>query len=102
MRVLTVSGFNEWARDFAPSYYVYSSENNRALKALGITMSEHYRSMSVSSSLTRICFRNTNGTLCLENVKEVHMYDDRESIGVVFDVVCNTGSGRRIWRLIAD
>ena len=102
MRVLTVPEFYEWSIKTRPTYYIVSTENNPHTKALGFYVGMRFMSMLHSSSLNRICLQNDSGVICLEQVKEVHMYDDVESVGVVFDVVCETGCGKYIWRLIAD
>ena len=102
MRVLTVPEFHRWVKQKDPDYYVFSSENNPSLDAIGLHISNRFRTLVFPSSSDRICLKDNIGTVCLEHVKEVHMYDDRESIGVVFDVVCSIAGKEISWRLIAD
>jgi len=102
MRVLTVPELHEWVRVHSPDCYVFSAENNMQLVLSGLHIKERFYDLIYSASTDRLCFRNSTGTLCLEHVKEVHMFDDIESIGIVFDIVCNVGHNLYTWRLIAD
>ena len=102
MRVLTVPEFYDWTKRERPAAFLFSTENNNWIKPSGIKIMQSFQSVALSASLNRLCFRNSTGFLCMEQIKEVHMYDDREDIGVVFDVVCDPDFGGRVWRLIAD
>ena len=103
MRVLTVPEFCTWVRKNKPGSYVFSTENNPEMKRSGIHFSERYLTFIQSASTDRLCFHSrSGGTMCLEHVKEVHMFDDIESIGVVFDALCATPHGISVWRMIAD
>lgn len=103
MRVLSVPEFYSWIQDKNPESFVFSTENNRFMKNYGIMVVERFQKLLPSASLDRLCFQNSSGgILCLEQVREVHMFDNTESIGVVFDAVCATAYGTSVWRLIAD
>ena len=102
MRIMTVTEFCDWTDQNKPECFLFSTENNRHFKPYGVQIRERFSSLTRSASSDRLCFRNQSGTLCLEHVKEVRMYDDRDSIGIVFDVVCDMGRVPCVWRMIAD
>lgn len=101
MRILSVSEFAEWDRQHAPSEYIFSTENNGWASADCAILTARYSGALIGSGLNRICFRDNRNSLCLERIKEVRMYDDKESIGVVFEVVC-AGKRERVFRFLAD
>ena len=99
MRVLSVSEFHDWAQHYCPDDYIFSTENNHTLFDTMLRFSLHFPQAIVCNH--RICFRNKKDSMSLECVKEVHMYDDVESIGVVFDIICG-GEAPKKYRMIAD
>lgn len=106
MRVLSLSGFAEWTRAAGEKVYILSTENNRDLFPFAAKMTLLMPDVIISPFTERIMFRNRKDIICLERVKEVHMYDDVESIGTVFDLMCEvpkgTGSPLKRIRFIAD
>ena len=102
MRKLTVPDFRNWILKTDIACFVFSSENNDRLRSIGLSIGERYSSLVFGTSPDRLCFRSGDGRLQLEHVKEVHLYDDCESIGIVFDILCGDEGGYVSWRFIAD
>ncbi len=106
MRVLSISEFAEWTRTAVEKSYILSTENNANLFPFAAKMTLRMPDVIPSPFTERIMFRNQKDIICFERVKEVHMYDDVESIGTVFDLVCcvTKGKGTSLQRVrfIAD
>ena len=100
MRVLSISEFQNWVSGQQPSIFIFSTENNTFLESGMMRLSMHFD--RVLTGRGRICFRNHLDVLYFECVKEVRMYDDVESIGVVFEIICEGGRGGTVYRFIAD
>lgn len=88
MRVLSISEFAGWTREAGEKEYILSTENNSGLFSFPAKMTLRMHDVILSPFTERVFFRNQNDTICFERVKEVHMYDDIDSIGTVFDLVC--------------
>ena len=103
MRILSVSEFYDWVHEQPPNNYIFSTENNPSFFDSMLRLSLHFQHVTAIVHPSRICFRNNLDSLTLECVKEVHMYDDRESVGVVFEILCEGGvSGTNVYRFLAD
>jgi hypothetical protein len=109
MRVLSVSEFAGWTREAGEKEYILSTENNSGLFPFPAKMTLRMHDVILSPFTERVFFRNQNDTICFERVKEVHMYDDIDSIGTVFDLVCEVPvkdsmktSRRKRIRFLAD
>lgn len=50
----------------------------------------------------RICLKSDACVICFEGVKEVQMFDDKPSIGILFNIVCSNGEEDVAYTLIAD
>ena len=101
MRALNTSEFGQWIGENNPASYIFSSENNSWLYKQSLNSLIRFDNADVSCVFNRIYFKCVSGSICLENVKEVLMYDDIQCIGVIFDVVCGENN-KYIYRFIAD
>ena len=102
MRKLSVSEFQEWVRNRQPEEYIFSSENNTGSIPAGLYMRFRFRDTLIRPDSRRICFGEARHSICFDEIKEVIMYEDRESIGTVFDIVCKKYDGVVSYRMIAD
>lgn len=109
MRVLSIPEFGEWIAGSDISTYILASVNNRDLFPFPAEMTLRLHKVVLSRFTRRIMFVNDADSICFERVKEVHMYDDADTIGTVFDLVCevpNDISGKpnaiRTIRFLAD
>lgn len=102
MRVLTVSEFQEWEKGASVQEFIYASDNQKGGNSDIINASLHFNNSFVCPELRQICFTgNKRDSLFFNRVKEVHMFDDRKSIGVVFDIICDD-SELKSFRMLAD
>lgn len=99
MRVLTVSEFQDWLRRSTPEVYIYSSSNQASRCSARASL--HFDRMVVCPEIRQLWFGNGHDSLFFDEVKEVHMFDDVNSVGTVFDVVCE-GPSARSYRILAD
>ncbi len=114
MKVLSVSEFIEWQREHSPQEFIFDSDNNSWLSPYGIHVVLRFQSVAFSSTMRRVLFRNTRDSLCIEQIKEVHMFDEIDCVGTVFDLICESRErdgprdvsfchpGRRRYRFLAD
>lgn len=96
MRILSISEFGVWKEEAGEKEYILTTENNKDLFPFPVKMTLRMHEVILSPFTGRICFRNKNDIICFERVKEVHMYDDVDSIGTVFDLVCEVSGADRI------
>ena len=103
MRVMSVSEFADWQKTCDRRVFILDTDNNAWLKAQPFHGCLRFPKMIVSPFPGRVAFLDGDNLLCLERVKEVHMYDRRGKVGSVFDVICRTPLGdRQAWRFLAD
>lgn len=102
MRVLSVSEFSSFCKEKQPSCYVYSTENQRTRYSTSQKLVLRFQNVFVSLKPDRICFTDGLNKMSFEGVKEVHMYDDRPSIGIVFKIICAEKDSDIGYTLIAD
>ena len=99
MRVLTVSEFSQWHRETKPETYIYATENQRDHGKSNASAVLRLPQMIASPPLRRLCFCSATNSLAFNRVKEVHLFDDMESIGTAFEIVCDSGPH---YRMLAD
>ena len=114
MKVLSVSEFREWQLEHCPREFIFDSDNNSWLSPFGIHVVLRFTSVVFGSTLCRLLFRNAQDSLCIEQIKEVHMFDEIDCVGTVFDLICDSGErcgsrserkkypDRRRYRFLAD
>lgn len=88
MKVFSVSEFGKWYRDTAFRELVFSTSNQTDNRYGDIRLSLRFNQVIVHPEIRQIYFKNCSDTLCLDMVKEVHMYDDMGKFAAYFDVVC--------------
>lgn len=102
MRVLTLSEFQDWHRKEMPREYIFASDNQPVSEQSGLRVSLHFRDLFVCPELCQICLtENKRCSLFFDRVKEVHMFDDGNSIGMIIEVLCGE-QGSRLYRILAD
>lgn len=85
---LSVTEFQRVCEQIAPVTFIFDTENqsdNTRLK-----MVSRYSDMIFMLSPNRICLKNNYGTLCFDRVSSIRYFDDRPSIGAVFDIICES------------
>ena len=101
MRTVKVTEFGDWLSRVKPSEYIFASENHPESRIPEIGFTLRFGSAEVSDRTCRVLFRNGENSICIGRIKEVRIYDDRENVGTVFEIVCS-GRSERIFRFIAD
>lgn len=103
MRKISVSEFSRYCKEKNPSCYIYLTDNQDD-ECYSPTMKATMRFSEVIISLKpdRICFANCCDRLSFERVKEIQMFDDRPSIGTVFNIVCMDGGSPVKYTMLAD
>lgn len=85
-----------------PQEYIFASENQPREKHSSARASLRFYGLHVCPELRQICFTgNKQSSLFFARVKEVHMFDDKKSIGFTFDVLCGE-QGTELYRMLAD
>ena len=103
MKVMSVSEFDAWQKASGERVFILDTDNNEWHPAQPFHICLRFPKVIVSAFLDRIAFRDGNTILCLDRVKEVHMYDTYEMVGTVFDVICCPTVGNPMtWRFLAD
>lgn len=103
MRVLSVSEFSQYCAAKRPDCYIYATDNQGARVPLpSVKATLRFKEVIISLKPDRICFFNELDKLCFERVKEVQMFDDKPSIGTVFNIVCAERGTDVAYTFIAD
>lgn len=103
MKVLSVSEFSAWNNKAGCRGYTFDMENNSRIKTGHMHACLCFRSMRISTSYDRILFFSELGSMVLDSVKEVRMFENSDGVGTYFDIVCGMdGPGRAVYRIIAD
>lgn len=103
MTVFDIAEFLDWQKSSGLNEYIFDSDNNDWLTSCCFHVCMRFPTVSVSMAFHRIIFQNGNNYLDLEHVKEIILYDDCDTVGTVFDVVCEPTDGqKKCWRFLAD
>lgn len=87
MEELSMSEFRNLCQNLSPSTYVFdTSKQNTTLFHYSDIISE-YTDVIFMLNPNRICFKNSNGTLCFNRVKEIIHSKNCDSTDV-FRIVC--------------
>ncbi len=87
MRVLNLKEFDDYCAGIEHPCYVFSTIN-QSNAPYSVNMSMRFDKISVVLKPNRISLTNNGGRMTMENVKNVHVFDDIESIGVRVDIIC--------------
>lgn len=87
VKVFSVSEFGEWYCNTAFREFVFSTSNQSENKYGEVRFSLRFNQIIVHPEIKQVYFRNYSDALCLDQVKEVHMYDDMGNFAAYFDVV---------------
>lgn len=105
MKTLSIRDAQEFFKKLNPSYYLFSTENQKKRKYYDcISIVSRYSEVIFSMFTNRIYFKNDNDSLCISNVKCVRI-DDRPSIGTAFYVVCEgneKNKREKVFTFLAD
>lgn len=106
MKKLSVNEFDKMCNTLHPECFVYSSDNQTAqIKHDNIRAVARYKIMRTFLNPNTIIFINENDTLCFEQVKYIQLFDDKQTIGTVFNIVCrsiNKSDNDSVYTMIAD
>lgn len=102
MRILSVSEFSKYCNDVSPVCYIYATDNQSDKYSHTMKMTLRFSKVIINLKPDRICFMNELDKLFFECVKEVHMFDDKPSIGTVFSIICMDGGNEVAYTFIAD
>ena len=101
MSVMSISEFADWVRRSTFVDYIFTTENNKQSGLSNISVSFRFHEAVVSVQTGRVLFRDGENILCIGRIKEVRIYDDRDSVGTVFELVCPGRTGC-VYRFLAD
>lgn len=88
MKNLTLTGFKNLCKKITPTSFIYDTENQpRGIKE-NVKMTARYSDVIFMLNPNRICFKGETGTLCFDRVKLIRHYDDAQTVGEVFSIVC--------------
>ena len=103
MTACGISDFAKRLKTLGLREYIYDSDNNPGQESRSLRLCLRFSSASFSPSSGRIVFRDGRQSLTLNCVKEVRLYENFNTVGTVFDVVCREpGEQERHWRFLAD
>ena len=102
MRILSVSEFSKYCSDVSPACYIYATDNQDDKYSHTMRMTLRFPKVIINLKPDRICFVNELDKLSFESVKEIHMFDDKPSIGTVFNIVCMECGNDVAYTFIAD
>ncbi len=102
MRILSVSEFSRYCDDVNPMCYIYATDNQGKKYSHTMKLNLRFTKIIINLKPDRICFLNELDKLSFECVKEVHMFDDRPSIGTIFSIVCTECGDDVEYTFIAD
>lgn len=102
MRVISVSEFSRFCKTSSTECYVYSTDNQKDCYSPSMKITMRFPEVIINLKPNRICFKSGADMLCFEGVKEVQMFDDKPSIGIVFNIVCADMGKEVLYTLIAD
>lgn len=106
MKNLSLNEFDKMCNMLRPECFVYSSDNQAAkIKHNNIRAVARYKIMRTFLNPNTIIFTNDSNTLCFEQVKYIQLYDDKQTVGTVFNIVCRGISktdGDSVYTMIAD
>lgn len=86
---LSVREFKEMCDTMSPSRFIFSSENqlrNEAKHLISIQIT--FSVMLIAFNPNAVCFKNSQGNLCLDRVKYVRKENDGSTIGTIFTIIC--------------
>ena len=83
-----MTDFREFCEEIKPSTFVFDTDNQPNGVDNDIKVATRYSDVVFMLNPNRICFKNDNGTLCLNRVKLIKYNDDLKGIGKVFSIVC--------------
>ncbi len=86
MRVLTVSEFSEWHEAHHPEY-IFSTDNQEDDAYRDLRLSLHFRGLDSRPDLRQLRFSNGEDTLYINQIKEIHMYDDTKGFVIFLDII---------------
>lgn len=87
MRTLSVFDFKKLCDELPSSRYLYDTENQPSGFWDDCQFSETYSDVICMLNPDRICFKNENGTLCLNRVKLIQYEDFGQNNGAL-NIIC--------------
>ena len=95
MTVLSVSDFMNWKDSGKAEEYIFDSDNNDSLTPC-FRICMRFHTVSVSRAFRRIMFLEGKNSMIFERVKEVRIHEEFDTVGTVFDIVCESENEREV------
>lgn len=86
MKKLSVIEFQRVCQQIAPATFIFDTENQSG--NANVKMVSRYSDVVFMLNPNRICLKNECGTLCFDRVNVVRYFDDKPTVGAIFDIVC--------------
>lgn len=95
MKRISIIDFKNFCKQLNPKYYIYDTVNQNSFKDKSLRVVSKYEDISIFLAPDAIQFKNNNGNLCLNNVKEIIVDDSIKTVRVVFTIVCGNDNIKR-------
>lgn len=87
MRVLNVKEFDEYCKRFDHPCFVFSTENQKEKHAT-LHIALKLERVVVTLNPNRVSLIGERSRITMNNVKNVQVFDDVESIGIKINIIC--------------
>lgn len=101
MRVLNAKEFEEYCKRLPDPCYVFSTENQNGVPNT-LHISLRFNKIYVTLHPNIVSFAGERSRLTMRNVKQIHIYDDVESIGVRTDIICSENQKDIVYTFLID
>ena len=86
MRILSMSEFANYCGIKRPSYYIYATENQPASSVVYVRMVLKFNTVKTMLHPNVICFANEHDKMCLFDVQDIQVFDEKPCVGTVFRI----------------
>lgn len=93
MKTLTMTDFRKLCQQISPATFIFDTGNQSGNADANVKMVSRYSDVVFMLNPNRICLKNECGTLCFDRVKSVRYFDDKPTVGAIFDIICGDSSG---------
>lgn len=81
-----MSEFANYCDRKRPSYYIYATENQQPSSMAYVRITLKFDRVKIMLKPNVICFANEHDKLCLFDVQDVQVFDEKPCVGTVFRI----------------
>ena len=81
-----MSEFANYCEMKRPSYYIYATENQPAPSAAHVRMVLEFDKVKTMPHPNVVCFANEHDSMCLFDVQDIQIFDEKPCVGTVFRI----------------